>query len=287
MTESAAYVETAKDLTDETMKKIKKLVNKMHKEGAIRKEMHQYLIPKRPSTGKLKGNPKLHKDNAPLRTIVSGINTPTERLAELTEHELNEYVENTPSYIRDTTDFISKLKAFNANIPKDAILFCFDVVKLYPSIPRKEGMEACKEAFDRRLKPIIPTESAMELVEVVLDSNGFKLGRKHYRQIEGVAIGSKLGRNFACAYMRKWDEDLMKFEKTPLFYKRYIDDGFGIWYADLDSLLKFTEHANNIHENIKIELQWSRSCIEFLDTLVKLDQRCHSHRMRACHKLLL
>ena len=173
--------------------------------------MHQYLIPKRPSTGKLKGNPKLHKDNAPLRTIVSGINTPTERLAELTEHELNEYVENTPSYIRDTTDFISKLKAFNANIPKDAILFCFDVLKLYPSMPRKEGTKACKEAFDKRFKPIIPTESAMELVEVVLDSNGFKLGRKHYRQIEGVAIGSKLGRNFACAYKRKWDEDLMKF----------------------------------------------------------------------------
>ena len=60
------------------------------------------------------------------------------------------------------------------------------------------------------------------------------------------------------------------FEKTPLFYKRYIDDGFGIWDVDLDSLLKFTEHANNIHENIKIELRWSRNCIEFLDTLVKL-----------------
>ena len=29
--------------------------------------------------------------------------------------------------------------------------------------------------------------------------------------------------------------------------------------------------ANNIHENIKIELRWSRSCIEFLDILVKLE----------------
>ena len=63
-------------------------------------------------------------------------------------------------------------------------------------------MEACKEAFDKRVKPITPTESAMELVEVVLDSNG---AQKHHRQIEGVAIGSKLGRNFACTYMRKRD----------------------------------------------------------------------------------
>ena len=44
-----------------------------------------------------------------------------------------------------------------------------------------------------------------------------------------------------------------------------------IWDADLNSLLRFTEHANNIHENIKIELRWSRSCIEFLDTSVKLE----------------
>ena len=71
--------------------------------------------------------------------------------------------------------------------------------------------------------------------------------------------------------MRKWDEELLKYTKAPLFYKRYIDDGFGVWDADLDSLLKFTEHANGIHKNIRIELRWSRSSIEFLDTLVKLE----------------
>ena len=271
MDDCDAYKKTERDTTEETMKKIRKLVNRMHKEGVIGKELKHYLIPKRPSAGKLKGNPKLHKDGAPLRTIVSGINTPTERLAELTEHELNEYVESSPSYIRDTTDFISKLKTIRKEIPENAILFCFDVVKLYPSIPRKEGMEACREAFDNRSKPLIPTDNAMEMVEVVLNSNGFKLGSTHYKQTEGVAIGSKLGRNFACAYMRKWDEELLKYTKAPLFYKRYIDDGFGVWDADLDSLLKFTEHANGIHKNIRIELRWSRSSIEFLDTLVKLE----------------
>ena len=83
--------------------------------------MYQYLIPKRSSTGKLKGNPKIHKDNDPLRTIVSGIKTPTERLAELKDYKPNKHVENTSSCIRDKTDFISKLKAFNANIPKTEI----------------------------------------------------------------------------------------------------------------------------------------------------------------------
>jgi hypothetical protein len=31
------------------------------------------------------------------------------------------------------------------------------------------------------------------------------------------------------------------------------------------------DHANSIHDNIKIELRWSRQSIEFLDTLVKIN----------------
>ena len=271
MTGSASYVEAEKDMTEETNKKLKKMVNKMYKEGSINDELRHYLIPKYPRAGKLKGNPKIHKSGAPLRTIVSGINTPTEKIAELAEHELNEYVENTPSYVKDTTDFISKLKTMKTDIPKDAILFCFDVEKLYPSIPRKEGMDACKEALEQRSNPLVTTEDAVKMIEMVLDSNSFTLGDKQYKQVEGIAIGSKLGRNFACTYMRKWDEILLKHDKKPLFYKRYIDDGFGIWDADLDSLLKFTQYANEIHKNIKIELRWSRNCIEFLDTLVKIE----------------
>ena len=109
------------------------------------------------------------------------------------------------------------------------------------------------------------------MIETVLDFNGFSLGENHYRQTDGIAIGSRLGRNFACTYMRKWDERLLEFEENPFFYKRYIDDGIGIWDGDIDSLLRFTEHANNIHENIKITLRWSREEIEFLDTMVKLE----------------
>ena len=111
---------------------------------------------------------------------------------------------------------------------------------------------------------------AKEMIKVVLDNNNFSLGDKHYLQKGGVAIGSRLGRNFACAFMRKWDEKLLQFENKPYFYKRFIDDGFGIWTEDLDSLLKFADFANNIHSDIKLELRWSREEVVFLDTVVKV-----------------
>ena len=217
MTDSESYKEIPQDLTETATKTVKKFVNKMFKEGVINKDLQQYLIPKYPKNGKLKGNPKLHKDGAPFRTIVSGVNTPIERMAEVAEHELNEYVINSPTYIRDTTDFINKLREIKSTIPTNALLFCFDVEKLYPSVPRTEGIQACKEALNRRKKPIVPTDNAIEMIETVLDFNGFGLGERNYRQTDGIAIGSRLDRNFACAYMRKWDEKLLEYQQKPLF----------------------------------------------------------------------
>ena len=106
------------------------------------------------------------------------------------------------------------------------------------------------------------------------DLNTNILQPTHYKNdpsTDGIAIWSRLGRNFSCAYMRKWDEKLLEYDHKLFFYKRFIDDGFGIWDGDLKSLKDFQEYANKIHENIKIQLQWSRNQVEFLDTLVKLD----------------
>ena len=252
MEQSSAYERTDNDRTEEAHKKVKKFVNKMNRDGLVSDDLKNYLTPKYVQRGKLKGNPKLHKANAPYRAIVSGIGTPTERLAELAEHELKGFVEQSPSYIRDTTDFIVKLRSVDEPLPTDAILFCFDVVKLYPSVPRKEGLQACEEALSTRLRSLVSGKAAMEMIQTVLDNNVFGFGDKS-------------------AYMRKWDEALLRFRASPYFYKRFIDDGFGIWTEGEDELKLFAKHANSINPNIQVELPYDRKQIEFLDTLVKLE----------------
>ena len=270
MKNSDSYQETEGNRADKAVKYVKKLVNRMYREGAISKDMQQYLIPRYPRAGELKGNPKLHKQGAPMRTIVNGINTATERLAEVAEHELNEFVKSSPSYIQDTTDFLKKLSDVQQPLPEGTILFCFDVKKLYPSVPKEEGIQACREGPETRTDPLVPTENVVDMIQTVLENNVFGFYNTSYVQTEGIAIGSRLGKNFACSYMRKWDEELENFVKQPLFYKRFIDDGFGLWTEVESSLLAFAEHANSINKNIEIELRHSSSQIEFLDTLVRL-----------------
>ena len=77
MEQSNSYAETKLDLTKESHKRVKEVENKMVCDGTATKEMEQYLVPKYLQAGKLKGNPKIRKMNVPLRTIVSGMDTPT------------------------------------------------------------------------------------------------------------------------------------------------------------------------------------------------------------------
>ena len=70
-------------------------------------------------------------------------------------------------------------------------------------------------------------------MDFVLENNIFEFNQQQYIQTEGTAIGSKLGRNYACTYLGKWEKEfLSKAKKKPLFYCRYIDDIFGIWEDD-------------------------------------------------------
>jgi len=60
---------------EESIKIVKKVANKLYREGLICKELKDYLIPKNPQEARVKGNPKIHKKDNPYRSIVNGIGT--------------------------------------------------------------------------------------------------------------------------------------------------------------------------------------------------------------------
>ena len=86
------------------------------------------------------------------------------------------------------------------------------------------------------------------MIESVLENNTFNLGNHHYKQTEGIAIGSRRGKTFACSYMREWDEEVLEYRYQPMFYKRYIDDGFGISSGTLETMQEFALYANRIRK---------------------------------------
>lgn len=273
MNDNSTYKEVPTDLTRKIENKVKKLANDMFKRGSITREMKQYLVNSDVKFGKLQANPKIHKNDVPLRTIVNGGKHPTANMAEIVEHELAEHVRTLPSYIQDTTDFLNKLSSITQPLPPNCIMFCMDVKALYPRVPRKEARESVKEALDNRPVKNIPTDEVLRMMDMVLENNNFSFDGKHYLQTEGTAIGSHLGMNYACTFLGTWEKSLFeKSEKTPLAYFRFVDDIWGLWIDGIDELQKFHKTANSIHQRIQVDLRHSNNKLEFLDVLTIIDK---------------
>ena len=85
------------------------------------------------------------------------------------------------SYIKDTNDFLKKLKSL-PKLPDNTILCTIDVVGLYPNIPNEDGLKVLREALDRHENETVLTDSLIELAELVLKNNFFEFDQKYLRQ---------------------------------------------------------------------------------------------------------
>jgi hypothetical protein len=90
------------------------------------------LIPHNPQTPRIYGQPKIHKKDIPLRPIVSAIGAPTHALACFLVDKLQSFIGKTPSFIKDSSDFIQKTQ--HLHLDEQDIMVSFDVVSLFTKI---------------------------------------------------------------------------------------------------------------------------------------------------------
>ena len=89
--------------------------------------------------------PKIHNPSNPGRPLISSINFHTSNISAFISHTLQPEVEKLDSYVKDTTDFITKIEDFI--MPDGAFLFTMDVRSLYTNIPHEKGKNAVKHSL--------------------------------------------------------------------------------------------------------------------------------------------
>ena len=116
--------------------------------------------------------PKIHKrlHGVP---VISNCGTPTEKASEFSDNQFKEVMQNGWFYIKDSNNFIKKIKSLK-KIPDNDILVTADVVRLYTRISHKAGLRALKEVLDRREEKKISTEDLVKIAEFVLQNNYFE-----------------------------------------------------------------------------------------------------------------
>ena len=107
------------------------------------------------------------------RPVISNCGTPTVNASEF-EHHLKPVLQEGQSYIKETRDFLNKIKNVNA-ILENAILVTADVVGLYPIIPHQTGLVALRKTLDKRKTHKVSTGKLDKMTEFVLKNFQFSI----------------------------------------------------------------------------------------------------------------
>ena len=91
-----------------------------------------YKYQKATNLGKMYLLPKIHKrlSNVPGRPVISSCGTSVKKISEFLDFQLKPVMQSSKSYIKDSGDFIRKIKDIYY-IPSNVILVTGDVVGLY------------------------------------------------------------------------------------------------------------------------------------------------------------
>lgn len=138
-----------------TIKMVVKIMDQLYERKYITFKQRNYLIGQnKPRPRRFYLLPKIHKkpeewslpfEIPPGRPIVSDCDSETYYTAEYIEYFLNPLSTKHLSYIKDTYDFILKIRSLT--LPNEAFLFTMDVKALYTNIETAEGIKAVQDIF--------------------------------------------------------------------------------------------------------------------------------------------
>ena len=216
------------------------------------------------------GLPKIHKQDVPLRPILSMTGSAQHQLAQWLTSVIDPVLSLYSTYcISDSFTFTDKVKTFN--FPPSVFLCFYDVCSLFTNVPLAETIEICANAlYDGELTlPPFPRAVFVELMQTATSSAEFSFNNIMHRQIDGVAMGSPLGPSLANIFVGYYKALLFKRVNKPLMYYRYVDDTFAV-FNDEDECNEFFSHLNSLHPLLRFtfEKECNRT-LPFLDVRVE------------------
>ena len=142
-----------------------------------------------------------------------------------------------------------------------------DITSLYTVIPNNEGLLALKYFFDQRTVKEPSTDTLLRLAELVLTLNCFTFSGEIFKQLNGVAMGTKMGPNYANLFVGYVEEQIFnQFDgPKPELFGRYIDDCLGATSCTKEELERFTGFVNSFHPALKFTWKISETSVTFLD----------------------
>ena len=180
-------------------------------------------------------------------------------------------VKSLPSYIKDSQHALEIFRDFNF-LGEDKLIFTMDISSLYTVIPNSEGLQALRYFFDQRTVTEPSSETLLRLAELVLTLNCFSFAGNYYKQINGVAMGTKMGPSYANLFVGYIEHQFFNQYDGPKpdLYGRYIDDCIGAISSSGEELNRFITSVNSFHPALTYTWEISETSLAFLDIKVSI-----------------
>ena len=194
------YTRISVDITNETKIMVRNVIKTMASNNEIDSDTWKYLNPDnyKIRTPLIYVLPKIHKAPPPEtkfvgRPIISGCNSPTEKISEFVDYFLLPIVVRQNTYLKDTMELIRKLE--DLVLDQNILLVTMDVTSMYTNIVQEEAIDAVCRAYEIAPPSLykinkISTESMRSLLELILKRNCFRFEDNYYLQTTGCAMGS-------------------------------------------------------------------------------------------------
>ncbi|CAH8571709.1 unnamed protein product [Heterobilharzia americana] len=171
----------------------------------------------------LYGLPKVHKPNNPLRPIMSMCKSPTHKLAQWLVELLDPIKKQFCKYsLKDTFEVIKCLEHVNI---KGKFMCSFDVNSLFTNVPLVKTIDILCGYISVHKFPIpITLDHLKQLLLLCTNNIKFTFEGEHFRQVDGVAMGSPLGPLLADIFMSHVENLAENLIDQAHLYRRYVDD---------------------------------------------------------------
>ena len=237
----------------------------------IPEDLYRKLVPSGSQPGKLYGLCKVHKEDFPLRPVISMIGSGEYDLAKYLDKLIKPHIPD-QFMVSSTSQFLDRLKSIFF-LPTDRLV-SFDVVSLFTNVPLNEtikiisnylypkGGESClpfpKKSFDKLMK--------------IATGGLFMYQDKFYTQTDGVAMGNPLGptlANFFLAHLETTKLNNFPGSK-PKMYLRYVDDIFAV-FEEESHIKPFFDYLNKLHKNLAFTTELGTRTLPFLNVEVEVN----------------
>ena len=272
LADETTYKRIKEDPTYKIKEALTKLLTKIKNEKQLDDRTFYRLTPTQTKIPRMYGQPKVHKEDYPLREIVDSTGSVTKQCDKFVSKIIQQYTGQTPYYVKNSAHFVSMIK--DLKVEDDELLVSYDIKALYPSVPQGESIDIIYDLMkndpDLHKKTTMTAENVIALFKQCVQTTYFAFNKELYQQIDGLAIGASSSGPAAELFMVKLEvKAITTFINPPEIWMRYVDDTF----TKLKKLMveSFLTHLNNQHPRIKFTTETQEDGkIAFLDTQVHI-----------------